>query len=1071
MAHDFKKLNTNSAFPNLDNVEVYKYDNQFDYSRYDYTQMELMLCSVPWDMGEAHIGNRTISGIGNVVYFGSKANRDAWFDAIPDSQCFRFSTKFKELHREQIIDVPIPYDVCARYNYLKVHYALFANDESPVMFEDDEGVRDWFWFVREVEFVAPNTTRLHLLDDAFQTWIYDVDITGMVLERGHAPMFAVKTDEYLTNPIENNEYLLTEDVNFGSISQVKHIDVLQLNAGNMYACIATSANPRVDWGSKADDDWRTPAGASYTANGNPSFFVFALPVSQLATFLANVTNDFPQFKQTVQGVFFASDDLLTIGQAFTFANVECHMVSSSRKQFDFVQLEKSQFGYASRYANIAKLYTSPYAHIEVTDENGNVDVVRVEDTNGTLDVSAALSLAYPFVTIDAHLLGAGGTVGASITYRNVTAHTFNVSGQWYETLRTWNVPTFAVVLDAAREYDYSTHFDRLQRVNDYEKAYANAGASATTARTNRDASALAARDNAYNSADAALANSNASADTAKTNADASATAAKANADANADTVKSNADASATTAKANADASAATAKANVATIAQANKSNTDYAADTAETNVYTMALANKNNAYDSAATASTNTKNIAAANKLNADASADLVTDNATLTTTANNAVRDASNSSADRSYSATNAYNFGIMDADNAIISASATSQIDAENEQAAVSMASGAASSAVGAISSLATGDIAGAAASAINGIIGGASTLASTNISVRLKSAEATIAQTSNEYHAEESTEKSQSDTTNQKTTTTTLTTVQNTLTTGQAANSSATTKANALRSKNAQDAAANASEATGKGNADRTKTAEETAATATKTTTKANATRTQTAENAAAAATETTTKANAQRTYDTAIANNAATNTTTKANAKRTYDTAIANNAATNTTTKANATRSNATERANALNTYLTATANNERDYNTAIANAERDRTNAQRDIENDVLQAALRAPFVYGEFANGESSANKPIALFANVVTQSKSAISSAGDEFLRYGYMLDKFWDFDGDWNIGKYFTYWKLRDFWVSNLNVPDMYMDKLRFFLFSGVTIWRAPEYIGKVSIYDNYE
>ena len=983
MTHEFRKLDTNSAFPNIDNVEVYKYDNQFDYARYDYTQMELMLCSVPWDMGEAHIGNRTISGIGNVVYFGSKENRDAWFDAIPDSQCFRFSTKFKELHREQIIDVPIPYDVCARYNYLKVHYALFANDESPVMFEDDEGVRDWFWFVREVEFVAPNTTRLHLLDDAFQTWIYDVDITGMVLDRGHAPMFATKTDEYLANPIENNEYLLTEDVNFGSTSQVKHIDVLQLNAGNMYACIATSANPRAGWGSKADDDWKTPAGASYTANGNPSFFVFALPVSQLATFLSNVTNNYPQFKQTVQGVFFASDDLITIGQSFTFANVECYMVSSSRKRFDFVQLEKAQFGYASRYADIAKLYTSPYAHIEVTDENGNVDIVRIEDTNGTLDVSAALSLAYPFVTIDAHLLGAGGTVGASITYRNVTAHTFNVSGQWYETLRTWNVPTFAVVLDAAREYDYSTHFDRLQRVNDYEKAYDNASASATTTKTNRDASATTARDNAYNSADTALANANASADTAKTN--------------------------------------------VATIAQANKSNTDDAADTAETNAYTMALANKDNAYDSAATASTNTKNIAASNKLNADASADLVTDNATLTTTANNAVKDASNSSADRSYSATNAYNFGIMDADNAIISASATSQIDAENEQAAVSMASGAASSAVGAISSLATGDIAGAAASAINGIIGGASTLASTNISVRLKSAEATIAQTSNQYHAEESTEKSQSDTTNQKTTTTVLTTVQNTLTTGQAANSSATTKANALRSKNAQDAAANASEATGKGNADRTKTAEETAATATKTTTKANATRTQTAENAAAAATE--------------------------------------------TTTKANATRSNATERANALNTYLTTTANNERDYNTAIANVGRDRTNAQRDIENDVLQAALRAPFVYGEFSNGESSANKPIALFANVVTQSKSAISSAGDEFLRYGYMLDKFWDFDGNWNIGKYFTYWKLRDFWVSNLNVPDMYMDKLRFFLFGGVTIWRAPEYIGKVSIYDNYE
>ena len=87
-----------------------------------------------------------------------------------------------------------------------------------------------------------------------------------------------------------------------------------------------------------------------------------------------------------------------------------------------------------------------------------------------------------------------------------------------------------------------------------------------------------------------------------------------------------------------------------------------------------------------------------------------------------------------------------------------------------------------------------------------------------------------------------------------------------------------------------------------------------------------------------------------------------------------------------------------------------------------------------------------------------------------MTQSRSAIARAGDEFLRYGYMYDGQWEFDGNWNIGKYFTYWKLRDFWVSNLNVPDMYMDKIRFFLFGGVTIWRSPEYIGNVTVYDNY-
>ena len=470
--------NNKSDFPHIGNVDTYKFDNAFDYGRFDYTQMTLQICSVPWDMGEAHIGNRTISGIGNVVYFGSKENRDAWFAAIPDDECYRFETKFKELHRELEIDVPIPFDMCAKHNYLVVEYNKLANDDSPVQFEGDDGHRKWFWFIREIEFIAVNTTRLHILDDAFQTWIYDVDVTGMLLERGHAPMFAMRADEYLSDPLDNNDYLLTEDVDFGEASQVKHIDVLELNSGNMYACIATTANPTGTW---ADN---VPVLSSYTNNGQPSVYVFAVAVADLNMFLSNVTSQIPQFKQTVQGVFFASDDLITLAQSFTFADVTCYGVSATRKTLDLCTLDKTLFGYETKYADIAKLYTSPYAHIEVTDENGNADIVKIEDTNGTIDVSAALSIAYPFVTIDAHLLGVGGSASATVTYKNVDSHTFNVSGQWYDTLRSWNVPTFAVVLDAASEYGYSTRFDRAQRVVDYTMAKDNADAIADTMYSN-----------------------------------------------------------------------------------------------------------------------------------------------------------------------------------------------------------------------------------------------------------------------------------------------------------------------------------------------------------------------------------------------------------------------------------------------------------------------------------------------------------------------------------------------------------------------------------------------------------
>ena len=776
--------NNKSDFPHIGNVDTYKYDNDFDYGRFDAPQMELQICTVPWDMGEAHIGNRTISGIGNVVYFGSKENRDAWFDAIPDDECYRFTTKFKELHSEHVIDVPVPYDMCAKHNYLVVRYAKFANDGSPVEYEGNGGLREWFWFIREVEFVAPNTTKLHLLDDAFQTWIYDVNVSGMILERGHAPMFAMRADDYLENPIQNNEYLLTEDVNYGDASIVQHIDVLELNAGTMYACIATTANPTGTWGSEGAGTWNTPASSYYMNDGCPSVYVFAMQVANLNTFLANVDSQAPQFKQTIQAVFFASKDLVTLAGNFTFCNVTCYGVAAGRKTFNLSNIDKGDFAYNPRYADIAKLYTDPYAHIEVTDENGNTDIIRIEDTNGTIDVSAALSLAFPFINIDAHLMGVGGTATASVTFKNIYSHTFNVSGQWYDYLRSWAVPTFAVVQDSSVNYDFATDFDRKQRVVDY-----------TTTQTNQNAIA------------------------------------------------------------------------------------------------------------------------------------DTQSANATLTTTANTATVNRSNLSANTDANNTITINDAGKAAQKYIIDAQAKSTIAFQDQQGSIASASTVAGGAVGAIGAAASLDLGGTISSVANAVIGAETTQAQTQVAIGMTQAGADFTNASNSATTTLADDSTTYKVNNQTATASDLVSIQNSLVTGTTANTVATEKANATR-----------------------------------------------------------------------------------------------------------------------------------------------EATRAQSSIDNDIAQAALNAPYQFGSFSNGQSAATKPIAMFAHIVTQSKSAIASAGDEFLRYGYMLDRQWEFDGNWNIGKYFTYWKLKDFWVTNLNVPDMYMDKLRFFLFGGVTVWRNPDYIGKVTVYDNF-
>ena len=818
-----------TKFPDAGNIDVYKYRNDFDYTRYDYSQMDILVCNVPWDVGEARVGNRTISGIGNVVYFETKEKRDEWFDAIPDNKCFRWSTKLKELHRSNTIDVPLPFDIAAKFNYVVVRYNLFANDGSPVMYEDENGLREWFWFIREVEFLAPNTTRLHLLNDAWQTFIYDLDITGMILERGHAPMFKTKAQAYLENPIGKSKDLLAPDIMPDNMySYPAYQESYIFNAGTMKAVIITSANPQSDkWGTRNTNSWRTPAGHQYFIQGNPALCAFCINASSLNTFITNMESTTPQFAQTIKGICFVRVDMLDLGYQFTFCGVTCNMVGGTYRDIELCDFDKNMFGYPLCYADIAKLYTYPYAYIELTDQNGTVTEVRIETTDGSVKVSACVNMVYPFLKIDAHVVNSGSLARRNISFRNVDSRTMPIGGTWYEQLMEWDIPVFGIVQDPWARNDYHTHFDRQQQQVAYTNAYDSSVASANTAQTN----------------------TNASANTAQTNE---------------------------------------------------------------------------------------------------NASADLVTSNATLTTTANSAITVISNGSADDSLDNTRDYNFGVMDTDNAVIGATATSQIDAQEQQAAVTAASGAITGAVGAIASAATGNIAGAVSGAINGLVGAASTLASTNISVHLTAAQAAISQSSNEDHSELSTEKSENDAATQKVTAISITNAQNTLTTGTASNTSATQKANASR---------------------------------------------------------------------------------------------------TNATDTANASRTNSTD----------------------TANASRSRNTAINAVSNQIRQAQLAAPEEFGSFGYGDSASTRPVGLFANVITMNGNGLETVGDEFLRYGYEYGKQWDFNGDWNIGEKFTYWKLRDFWVEGLSIADMYVDKLRFFLFGGVTVWRSPEYIGHTSIYDN--
>ena len=788
---------------------------------------------MPWDQGEAHIGQRTISGIGNVVHFGSAEKRDAWFDAIQDTECFRWETKFKELHSDLTLRIPLPFDIASNYNYVRVTYNLFANDESPLQYETNEGARSWFYFIREARFIAPSTTELLLLDDAWQTWIYSLDITNMILERGHAPMFATKADAYLADPIANCSDLLSEDINYGELQKVTKAQATVLNSEDMRAVIVCSSNPTGTWGSKAGNDWKVPASACYDGAGVPNMYAFAVAVNELDTFLANVDSTTPQFKQSVQCVFFCASELLSLGSSYTFCGVSCHPVQGGADPVSKAILTrtKADWGYPSRYADLAKLYTYPYSAFEITDEKGNSELVRIEDTAQALTMDVAANIVFPYINIVGSIQGIGGSASNTLSFQNITAKSFTGAGRWYEHLHSWEVPTFAVVLDASTEYDYSSQFDRNQADNDR----------------------------------------------------------------------------------------ATNQTNTTNIANAN--------------------------YASAST-------LAYASETMADNNADNVVDNASAQTTANSTVTSEGNSASSADATLANSLAQAIQAWDAGMTRATANNEIDAANASAAVGAAGGVINNAVGgAVSGFLTAGPAGAAAGAIGGLvsggIGAATSLATNAIAVSATSTQAEAVVSNSQSKLEE----------------------------------------------------------TQTSNIDRT------------------------------------TRANVGRTNQTKAQNVAIT-------------TSAAN---TSSTMKENAD----TERAARLSSADTV-----RDAQAAAAGLTY--ANEGNRIKNGIRQAALRAPFVFGNVSNAELSTTRPMALFVNIVTESDFAIQRAGDEFLRYGYYLDKQWKFSGDWNVGNHFTFWKLRDYWSTN-QIPDRFADQLRLLLYGGVTVWNDPDEIGKVSIYDN--
>lgn len=532
-----------TQFPDLQSVDVYRYRNNFDYNRWE-ANAKIRLVNVLFN-----------SDYQDVVKFDSDEERDRYFDSL-EGYAQTLTTAF-QVAPNDTVKLPIPYGVMVRYNYMYIDLPMYTSEAQPIDYEDKRRIKRYYYFIENVRQLAPSTSEVTIALDQWTTYINEVDITFMMLERGHAPMKSTSVEDYLSNPIANSRYLLAADYSYSSESVVSDSRFVPFGNGKKYVLIASTASAGLlaNFG-EATDAQPTSAATYSDAGGRDGYqmnvngyvfgqggldfsncalqtdpyasqndivpnnvIVYAIEAEKVNDLFTALATRVPHFMRTVQGLFMLSDDLFELNNPYKLAGFTVYSVRPINGTREYVNLDKKMFGYPKEYADIAKLYTFPYSYVEVTDNNGNTFDMRIEQS-GNVALHQNVSLAFPYLKVQAFLTGINGESYDTYTWTNLAGS--NVSRQMWgddfsSFLVNWDIPVYACYTRGWDDYRLANWAQNQLTRENAITAYQNAARSANTGYANAVDSAETGYANAERSANTGKANADASANTSVTN--------------------------------------------------------------------------------------------------------------------------------------------------------------------------------------------------------------------------------------------------------------------------------------------------------------------------------------------------------------------------------------------------------------------------------------------------------------------------------------------------------------------------------------------------------------------------
>lgn len=365
----------------------YDFGLEFDYSVWvPGTQVDLV--NVPWN-----------NDYRDVVRFADRAALNAYIDSRKPAGITYNQLSY--VKPSTPVYLPISHNRATKYNYIRV-----SNPLQPI--DGGDEIKYYYYFILDVEYIAPQNTRLILQLDVWQTFIYDVTFGQCYVQRGHIGIansnsFNNWGRDYLTIPegldtgseyvttMVRQEWVMTPSLGISGNERYPGYDILVVSTNDLLADPGTKDEPNLETASGSQFEG-TIHGANMYVFEPQSFFAFMGSFADkpwITQGIISITM-VPRLARYHPGFSYATFPLPTNAPGQAPSDIGHNLQSNWRDNADIT-------GYiGSRYVNLKKLWTFPYMVIEMTTFMGTPILLKPEVWNSAnAEIKERASLVPP----------------------------------------------------------------------------------------------------------------------------------------------------------------------------------------------------------------------------------------------------------------------------------------------------------------------------------------------------------------------------------------------------------------------------------------------------------------------------------------------------------------------------------------------------------------------------------------------------------------------------------------------------------------------------------------------------